>query len=44
MGRPTVLVVDNAENRVLACATLEDEGYAVLTAIDGEHAGRSVLR
>jgi signal transduction histidine kinase len=33
----TVLVVDdNAANRALAQATLEDEGYRVLLAVDGE--------
>lgn len=36
---PVVLVVDdNAENRALAQATLEDEGYAVLLASSGEEA------
>src|SRR5690606_3504691 len=35
----TVLVVDdNAENRALAEATLEDEGYRVVLANDGEQA------
>lgn len=36
---PKVLVVDdNAENRALAQATLEDEGYEVLLAGSGEEA------
>lgn len=36
---PKVLVVDdNAENRALAQATLEDEGYTVLLAASGEEA------
>jgi len=35
----TILVVDdNAENRALACATLEDEDYRAITANDGEQA------
>lgn len=38
---PKVLVVDdNAENRALAQATLEDEGYEVLLAGSGEEAPR----
>jgi len=37
MEGPLVLVVDdNAENRALALATLEDEGYRVLLANNGE--------
>lgn len=36
---PKILVVDdNAENRALAQATLEDEGYGVLLAASGEEA------
>jgi two-component system, sensor histidine kinase and response regulator len=36
---PTILVVDdNAENRALARATLEDEGYRVVTASGGDEA------
>ena len=39
MGASIVLVADHkAENQVLACATLENEGYRVLTANDGEQA------
>lgn len=39
MSERTVLVVDdNAENRALAEATLEDEGYRVVLANDGEQA------
>lgn len=39
MGERTVLVADdNAENRALAKATLEDEGYRVVLANDGAHA------
>lgn len=39
MPAPTVLVVDdNAENRALAKATLEDEDYRVVLANDGEQA------
>jgi signal transduction histidine kinase len=35
----TILVADdNAENRALACATLEDDGYRPLVAKDGEEA------
>lgn len=38
-SKATILVVDdNAENRALAQATLEDEGYAVVMATDGEQA------
>ena len=40
----TILVVDdNAENRALACAALEDEGYRAVTANDGEQAVAAVL-
>jgi signal transduction histidine kinase len=39
MGARTVLVADdNAENRALAKATLEDEGYRVVLAHNGEQA------
>src|SRR5690606_24484140 len=39
MPERTVLVVDdNAENRALAEATLEDEGYRVVLANDGQQA------
>lgn len=42
MGPSTVALVlvadDNAENRAVARATLEDEGYAVVLADDGEEA------
>ena len=39
---PTILVVDdNEQNRALAAATLEDEGYRVVLAQDGPEALRS---
>jgi signal transduction histidine kinase len=38
LGRAVLVVDDNAENRALAQATLEDEDYAVLLANDGEQA------
>jgi signal transduction histidine kinase len=42
---PKVLVVDdNAENRALAHATLDDEGYAVVLASSGEEALRAFER
>jgi two-component system sensor histidine kinase/response regulator len=42
---PTILVVDdNAENRALAQATLEDEGYVVILANNGEEAIAAVQR
>ena len=43
--RPVVLVVDdNAQNRALAQATLEDEGYAVVLAASGEAGVAAFLR
>jgi signal transduction histidine kinase len=43
VAEATILVVDdNAENRALACATLEDEGYRAITANDGEQAVAAV--
>jgi signal transduction histidine kinase len=42
-AKPRILVVDdNAQNRALAQATLEDEGYDVLLASDGEEGLRLV--
>lgn len=37
-GCRVLVAEDNAENRALACATLEDEGYRPLIAKDGEEA------
>jgi two-component system sensor histidine kinase/response regulator len=45
MGERTVLVADdNAENRALAKATLEDEGYTVVLANDGKQAVEAFAR
>lgn len=45
MGIETVLVVDdNRSNQALARATLEDEGYRILVADDGEQAIAAVER
>jgi len=45
LQKAKILVVDdNAQNRALAQATLEDEGYEVLLAEDGEAGVRSVER
>ena len=42
-GKPTILIVDdNAENRALAQATLEDDDYGVLLAATGEEALHTV--
>jgi two-component system sensor histidine kinase/response regulator len=45
MGDRTIMVADdNAENRALAQATLEDEGYTVVLANDGEQAVAAFTR
>ena len=45
LPKAKILVVDdNAQNRALAQATLEDEGYEVLLAEDGESGVRAVER
>ncbi|HEX5060868.1 MAG TPA: response regulator [Kofleriaceae bacterium] len=43
-GRAVLVVDDNAENRALAEATLEDEGYRVVLANDGEQAVAAFTR
>jgi two-component system sensor histidine kinase/response regulator len=44
MPRSVLVADDNAENRALAKATLEDEGYTVVLANDGAQAVEAFLR
>jgi signal transduction histidine kinase len=45
LGATTILVVDdNAENRALARATLEDEGYRIVLAAGGEEGVQATAR
>jgi CheY-like chemotaxis protein len=43
-NRAVLVVDDNSENRALAQATLEDEGYRVVLANDGEQAVEAFSR